>query len=55
MNFLQPLQDWCEKFKRSMSDRMMPPSLLKLPPTQKKKKKMKSLLMLTISANQANQ
>ena len=55
MNFLQPLQDWCEKFIRSMSDRMMPPSLLKLPPHPKKKKKMKSLLMLTISANQANQ
>ena len=32
MKFLQPLQDWCEKFKRSMSDRMMLPSLLNISP-----------------------
>ena len=50
MKFLQPLQDWCEKFIRSMFDRMMSPSLLNISP-----KKKKSLLMLTVNATQANQ
>ena len=32
IKFLQSLQDWCEQFIRSMSERMMPPSVLNISP-----------------------
>ena len=34
MNFLQPLQVWCEKFTRSKSERTISPSLLNISPKE---------------------